>query len=239
MAGKYEQTIDDIYELLDNCKYAAFSNKESIVVNKEDIYELLEELRSRTPEEIRMYSKMIVNQEAILEKAREKGDQIIAKAQAYQNEMVNENEIMQQAYAQANEIVTQARINAQELLTSATTDANNYQMSAVQYTDDALASLQEIINRAITSAEDRYSELINSLNDAMNRVTANRAQLSRQVDADIPVTGMMGQTATIPIEPNMGDAVPEVQAPVQNPEEAVPQARPPIKPRSDDGIDIL
>ncbi len=237
--SKIEQTINDIYALIDNCKYAAFSNKESIIVNKEDITELLEELRDRVPEEIKIYQKMIVNRDTIIEKAKKEGERIVAEAQAYQNEMVNENEIMQQAYAQANEIVTQARMNAQELLSSATNDANNYQMSAVQYTDDSLADLQDIISRAITSAEERYSDLLSALNDAMNRVSANRAQLSRQIDHDMGVS--MPSTATVSVEPlamqqgqEMGMAAPETAAGNVPPVKAAP-----ARPSGGDGVDIL
>ncbi len=203
MASKIEQTIDDIYSLLDNCKYAAFSNKENIVVNREDLYELLEELREHVPEEIKIYQKMIVNRDTILENARAQSEQIIAQARQYQSQMVDQNEIMQQAYAQAGEIVNQARANAQDMLNQATNDANNYQMHAVTYTDDALSSLQDIISRAITSATDRYNDLLASLNEAMDRVSANRAQLSQQVGtepAGSPLSAGFGN-----INPSQGD----------------------------------
>ncbi|MCR5486929.1 MAG: hypothetical protein K6F35_05300 [Lachnospiraceae bacterium] len=208
MANKIEQTIDDIYDLIENCKYAAFSNKENIIVNKDDMMELLGELRDHIPEEIKKCQQIIVNKDMILDKARKDGDRIIEQAQAYQNQMVSENQIMQQAYAQANEIVSQAKGNAQELLASATRDANNYQMSAVQYTDDELQSLEDIISKTITNAESRYMELLNSLNEALNRVSANRAQLSRQVATDMG----MPETATVQVEPGM---LPEGEMPMQ------------------------
>ena len=34
MSSKIEQTIDDIYELLEDCKYVPFSNNEKLIVNK-------------------------------------------------------------------------------------------------------------------------------------------------------------------------------------------------------------
>ena len=45
-----------------------------IVVNKEEIEELLRELRLKTPDEIKRYQKIISNKDAILEDAQAKAD---------------------------------------------------------------------------------------------------------------------------------------------------------------------
>ena len=198
MAGKIEQTIDDIYDLLSGCKYAHFSNKESIIVNKEDIFELLEELRERIPEEIIHCQNIIANQTTILKNARMQAEEIINQAKQYQNQMVDQNEIMQRAYAQAGEIVNQARSNAQDIISQATNDANNYQMHAVTYTDTELSTLQDILSKAISSAQDRYEDLISSLNEAMSRVSTNRSQLSQQVTMDAAGNPVIGAGANIP-----------------------------------------
>ena len=51
MASRIEQIIEEIEEYIDNCKYQALSSSK-IIVNKEEMEELLNELRSKTPEEI-------------------------------------------------------------------------------------------------------------------------------------------------------------------------------------------
>ena len=145
MASKIEQTIDDIYEYLDSCKYAAFSNKESIIVNKEDIYELLEELKSNTPDEIKNARQLAANRDAILEQAKARANEMLEKAAEKQGELIEKNEIMQQAYAQATEVVEQAKMQAYDMLNQATTEANNYQLSAVRYTSDSLANISDIL----------------------------------------------------------------------------------------------
>lgn len=198
MAGKIEQTIDDIYELLDGCKYAPFSNKESIVVNKEDIFELLEELRERTPEEIIHCQNIIANRDTILKNARMQADEIVNAAKQYQSQMVDQNEIMQRAYAQAGEIVNQSRENAREIMEQATNDANSYQIRAITYTDEELSTLQDILSKAISSAQDRYEDLISSLNEAMSRVSTNRSQLTQQLSMDETGNPVIGAGANIP-----------------------------------------
>ena len=55
-----EQLIDEIEEYIDSCKYQALSNTK-IIVNKEEIDELLRELRMKTPDEIKRYQKMLAS----------------------------------------------------------------------------------------------------------------------------------------------------------------------------------
>ena len=70
-------------------------------MNKEEIEELLRELRLKTPDEIKRYQKIISNKDAILEDAQTKADALIADAQNKAQELVTQHEIMQKAYAQA------------------------------------------------------------------------------------------------------------------------------------------
>ena len=176
MSSKIEQVIDEIEEYLDGCKYATFSQT-NIIVNREEIEELIAELRQKTPEEIRRYQKIISNKEAILADAQQKADQIIAQAQIQTNELVSEHQIMQQAYAQANEVVMIATKQAQEILDTATNEANSIRMSAMTYTDDKLRGLEEILTNSIDTSRMRYDNLINSLQGFLDVVSANRAEL--------------------------------------------------------------
>ena len=176
MSSKIEQVIDEIEEYLDSCKYVAFSST-NIAVNREEIEELIAELRAKTPEEIRRYQKIISNKEAILADAQQKADQIIAQAQIQTNELVSEHQIMQQAYAQANEVVMIATKQAQEILDTATNEANSIRMYAMTYTDDKLKGLEEILTNSIDTSRMRYDNLINSLQGFLDVVSANRAEL--------------------------------------------------------------
>ena len=135
--SRIEQLIDEIEEYIDSCKYQPLSTTK-ILVNKEELEELLVELRLRIPDEIKQYQKIISNQEAILSEARSQADTMVAEATAQTNELVNEHEIMQRAYANANEIVNQANIQAQSIVDKAVEDANNIRQGSIQYTDDML-----------------------------------------------------------------------------------------------------
>ena len=176
MSSRMEQIIDEIEEYISNCKPQMLSSTK-IIVDREELEELIAELRSKTPEEIKRYQKIISNKEAILADAQAKADQIIAQAQIQTNELVSEHQIMQQAYAQANEVVMIATKQAQEILDNATNEANNIRMGAMGYTDDQLKGVEDILINAIDTSKMRYDNLISSLQGFLDVVTANRAQL--------------------------------------------------------------
>lgn len=176
MSSKIEQLIDEIEEFIDGCKYKALSNTH-IIVDKEQLDEMLRELRIKTPEEIKRYQKIISKKEAILADAREKAATLINEAKVHTDELINEHEIMQQAYAQANEVVTLAANQAQEVLDNATIEANTMREAAMHYTDDMLANVENIIAQAMEGAAFRYEQLMSGLSQCYETVKANRAEL--------------------------------------------------------------
>ena len=179
MSSKMEQIIDEIEEYIRSCKNSPLSNSK-IIVNKDEIEELIAELRSKTPEEIKRYQKIISNKEAILADAQAKADQIIAQAQVQTTELVSEHQIMQQAYAQANEVVMIATKQAQEILDNATREANQIRMGAVEYTDAQLKAIEDILTGSIEESKTHYGNLLSSLQEYLGVVSTNRAQLVPQ-----------------------------------------------------------
>ena len=176
MSSRIEQLIDEIDDYIDGCKYQPLS-KTNIIVNKEEIDELLRELRMKTPDEIKRYQKIITNKEAILNDARAKAEALIKDATAQTTELINEHEIMQQAYAQANEVVRMATQQAQEILNTATAEANGVRTSAMQYLDDMLANLESAMTATLATTTEHYESFYNTINGYNETVKANRAEL--------------------------------------------------------------
>ena len=180
MTSRIEQIIEEIEEYIDSCNYSPLSKK-NIVVNKEELEELLRELRMKTPDEIKRYQKMLANKDAILADAQSKADAIVNHANLQLTEMISEQEIMKQAYAQANAVVEAATVLAQEILNSAAADANEIRMGAMQYTDSMLANMQSIIQNTMESYNSRYASLINSLNGYYDMIAENRQELAPSI----------------------------------------------------------
>ena len=109
--SRIEQLIGEIEEYIDSCKYQPLSNTK-ILVNKEEMEELLVELRLRVPEEIKKYQKIISQQDAILADAKAQADMMLNDARTQTEEMVSDNEIMQKAYEKANALLQDAQKQA-------------------------------------------------------------------------------------------------------------------------------
>ena len=176
MSSRIEQIIEEIEEYIDSCKFQPLSTTK-IIVHKDQMDELLRELRMKTPDEIKRYQKIIANKDAILADAQAKADSMLEQAQVHTNELVSEHEIMQQAYAQANEIVMAATEQAQQILDNATSDANDIGIGAIQYTNDLLANAENIIGHTLDSYTTKYDGLVSSLQECYETVHRNREEL--------------------------------------------------------------
>ena len=188
MSSRFEQIIEEIEEYVDSCKYQPLSTTK-IVVNKEEIEELLRELRLKTPDEIKRYQKIISNKDAILEDAQTKADALIADAQNKAQELVTQHEIMQKAYAQANETINAANRQAQEILDSATQDANSIRLSAITYTDDMMANIGSVLTQTLEDAGGKYKGFIDALQACMDVVNHNRQELAPQTAQAAAMSG--------------------------------------------------
>lgn len=178
--SRIEQLIGEIEEYIDSCKFQPLSNTK-ILVNKEELEELLVELRLRIPDEIKKYQKIISNQDAILNEARAQADAMVAEATAQTNELVNEHEIMQKAYAEANRVVEDAQTQAQAIIDQAVNEANGIRQASINYTDDMLNSLQTIITHSMEGAQSRFDAFISSMQSSYDIVSSNRGELAGSV----------------------------------------------------------
>lgn len=177
MSSRIEQLIDEIEDYIDNCKYQPLSNTK-IIVNKEEIDELLRELKSTTPKELVRYQKVVSNQQEILKEAKEKAQALIDDAAARTNEMISQNAIMQQAYAQADEVVKTAYSQAQDILTTATMEANAVKNAAVEYMDNMLSAYENVVSQTMRITQSHYESFYSQLNQYHEIAVSNRNEIN-------------------------------------------------------------
>ncbi len=179
--SRIEQIIEEIEEYIDSCKFQPLSSTK-IVVNKEELEELLRELRMKTPDEIKRYQKIISNKDAILDDAQTKAEAIIAEANAQAQKIVSESEVMQIALQQSNQLIEDTNAQAQDIMDRATEESNNIRMGAIRYTDEMLENLETIMGNTIDTAGNKYNNFINSIQSCYDIVSKNRSELSPSVD---------------------------------------------------------
>ena len=176
MSSKIEQIIDELEEYIDNCKYQPFSNSK-IIVNKEELDELIVEMRMRIPDEIKKYQKIVSQQDAILDDARSQAQNMLNDAQAQIDVLVSDHEVMQRAYQRANEVVDEAHSQADAIVDQAVADANSIREGAMQYTDSLLAEVQDVISGTVSESRQKLDQMFSSLDSLYNECATNRSQL--------------------------------------------------------------
>lgn len=197
--SKIEEIIYEIENYIENCKPAPFSGNRKIVVDKDDMQDLLVQLKMRTPEEIKKYQKIISNKEAILANAKSQGEAVIADARKEKAKLLNESDILQEAQTLAKSIIEEAevktsamiqeaeaaaaaRVNeAQEysrvVVNNANEEAEAVRIGAIEYTDSLLAHVQEIIVNALESYRNNYSDMVTALQADYETIMNNRNEL--------------------------------------------------------------
>lgn len=177
--SKIDQMISEIEEYIEGCSPFPLSSTKIVVV-KDDMLEMINELRLKTPDEIKRYQKLLANKDQILNDANEQARSIIEAAQIHTNELVNEHEIMQRAYEQGQQYIDQAKLEAENILNRAVEDANNIRFNAVKYTDDLLNKMQMIIDHSVQSNTKIYENLMTDLNKTLEVIINNREALRPQ-----------------------------------------------------------
>lgn len=174
--SKIEQLIEEIYEFVESCKMQPLSSTK-VIVPKDQLYDLLDELRLRTPDEIKRYQKIISNRDAILQDAQNKANNMLAEAEAQTNALIDEHQIMQQAYYQANEVVNQATEQANQMLEQARQDADQIRRGALNYTNDLLSNAEAVLTASYNSSKSQYDNLLESLKGSLSVIAGNRKEL--------------------------------------------------------------
>lgn len=178
--SRIEQLIEGIYVFVESCKMSPLSSTK-VVVPKDELYDLLDELRLRTPDEIKRYQKIIANRDSILADAEAKANAMLEEAQAKTNSLISEHEIMQQAYYQANEIVEQANAQAQQILAQANQDAMDIRTGSLHYSEEMLGVVESILSNAFESTKSKYDTVLTSLKDNLNTISNNKKELTDQL----------------------------------------------------------
>lgn len=178
---RIEQLIEEIFEFVESCKASAFSGSK-VIVPKEELYDLLDELRLKVPEEIKRCQKMIANRDAIIADAEDKAAAIEQSARQQAQVLVNENEITQQAYYQANEMVRQATEHAQALVAQAQEEAMQIRQGALGYTNDMLSRVEQVLSSSYEITRNRSDAMLEALRQNLEIVSANRKELCEEVE---------------------------------------------------------
>ena len=148
--SRIEQKIEDIYAFVESCKMQRLSATR-VIVPKDELYDLLDDLRRDIPTEIIRSRKILNQRDQILDDANTKAQAMLADAKEQYKALVEEDNIMQQAYQQAEKTVNEANARAQAIIDDARKQAEEIGNGAIYYTSDLLTMAEKTIQEAYTN----------------------------------------------------------------------------------------
>jgi hypothetical protein len=110
----------------------------SVMINKEEVLELLEEAIARLPDELRASRWLLKERDEFLVKVRREGDDILEAARARAERMV-----------QRTDVVKAADQRARQIIESAEDESRRLRLESEDYCDQRLASFEIVLERTL------------------------------------------------------------------------------------------
>lgn len=117
----------------------------NVVVDEEECFDIINEMRSRIPEEVRQAKRTEREKERIIAQAHEEAERIVALAKERAHEVLGEQEIIRAAGDRAQTIVERAQQEAAKIKT----DADDYVIAVLSHLESQLGGLLATVQNGI------------------------------------------------------------------------------------------
>ena len=134
------EIVDKIEELVEKSKKLPFSS--NAIINENEIYDLVDELRSLLPEELKQARWIVKEREGMIEEAKRQSVRIVKEAEERAQVLVSETEVLKNANKKAEEIMTMVEAKARTI-----------RLEAEDYADEKLASLEAVMHKLLAAVE--------------------------------------------------------------------------------------
>src|SRR2546421_8292000 len=121
--------IDKLDDLVHNAKPVPLTDQ--VRVDKEEIYDILDQMRATIPEEIKQARWIVKERQEMLAEAKREAERIVSEARERQDRMISQEEITKQAERAAEDIIEEARAREREI-----------RLGAEDYADEILNTLE-------------------------------------------------------------------------------------------------
>lgn len=152
-----------IYQLLDQLESTiegskrAFMQNDKIIINPDDLYQLIDQIRSSVPDDIKDAQWVKKEEEQIKKKAQEDYERIIEEAHLRAQDLVCETEIYRLA-----------EIRVREMLEEANQAAHDITLGAFNYANDIMEKIENQLQIYYDVVQDGKDEIQKSL-DALKQ----------------------------------------------------------------------
>ena len=137
MANDINRLIDMMYEQINEAKSPALK-PDLCMVNRDDLLDLLEDMRAQLPVEIKRAQELLAAREKFVEDAKRDVDRMMRQAELEAKTKVSESEVLYAAREKARQMIARAEERSRQL----------YRV-ANEYAEDALARTEEAVQAAL------------------------------------------------------------------------------------------
>ena len=134
--------IDMLYERVEEAKAPALKPNRRMV-DRDEILDLLDELRAQLPVEIKRAQELLAAREKFVEEAKRDVERMMRQAELEARTKVSDSEVLYAAKEKARQIIAQAEDRSRKL----------YQV-ANEYAEDALARTEEAVQAALDEVKE-------------------------------------------------------------------------------------
>lgn len=142
-----ESLIGELYGLLDAAWSLPLSHGRS-VVDRDEVRQILDELRDTLPQEIRKAKAIVADRSKILTDAKKEADSIIRVATERARALTSDNNITRNAQKRANELVVSAQKQAREM-----------RRASSEYVDDLMRRAEEGLAGQLTELRQTHQSI--------------------------------------------------------------------------------
>ncbi|WP_249009431.1 ATPase [Conexibacter sp. DBS9H8] len=132
--------IDKLDDLVHNAKGVMMTDQ--VRVDKEEIYDILDQMRATIPEEIKQARWIVKERQEMLAEAKREAERIVKEARDRQERLISEEEIVKQAERAAEDIIEEARGREREI-----------RLGAEDYADEILGTLETNLSKFIAAVQ--------------------------------------------------------------------------------------
>lgn len=140
---KIMELLEEMEGILQESSAMPFSRK--VMVEKEDMLEIMKEIKEELPKEIEEAEFINREKQRIINEAKQEAKQIRNEAEMYAEKRVNEAAIVREAEERARKLEDKAKMAAEQI-----------RGGSIDYADSVLSKVEEKLSELRTDIEDIY-----------------------------------------------------------------------------------
>ncbi|MDL2248825.1 ATPase [Tyzzerella sp. OttesenSCG-928-J15] len=170
-----ENYLIQIEDILEESKAMPFSGK--VAVDRDAIYEIIDEIRLHMPDELKEAQKVFDNRDKYIKDAEKRSQSIVEAARSEAEEILKDADSKVTRMVSEHEIYKRASQEAEELLEEAKIDARNVRLNAMDYADEILAKTEQAVRVTADNISRHMATSNNYFEQVLDTLYSNRQEL--------------------------------------------------------------